>query len=78
MIAEVLKEDFFSMEEMANILIRRRVTTTEQKVEALERRIRSGTDHPPYSTYEGQRLFRKDLFRAWALKRPVVYEVKSA
>lgn len=78
MIAEVLKEEFFSMEEMATMLIRRRVTTTEQKVAALIRRIRAGTDHPPYIQIEGEYLFPKALFMGWAKKRPVVYEVKSA
>lgn len=78
MIAAALKEDFYSLEEMAQILISRRVTSIEKKVDALTRRIRAGRDHPPYCKYEGQVFFPKDRFREWAKKRPVVFEVKSA
>lgn len=69
MIAEILKEEFFSLEEMARVL--------RLKPQTLKRRIGSGTEHPPYTKIEGEYLFPRDLFRDWALKRPIIWEVRN-
>jgi hypothetical protein len=70
MIAEVLKDDFFSEEEMARMM--------RIKVATLKRRIATGTEHPPYVEIGRERLFPRDQFREWARNRKVIYEVKSA
>jgi len=68
-IAEVLKEDFFSLDEMAK--------TLRLKPATLKRRIGAGTEHPPYTKIEGEILFPRDMFRDWARKRPIIWEVRS-
>lgn len=69
MIGEILKDDFFSLDEMAKVL--------RLKPETLKRRIGAGTEHPPYSKIEGEYFFPRNLFRDWARKRPIVWEVRS-
>lgn len=69
MVSETLREDFYSEHEMAQIL--------NIKLRTLRLRIGTGTEHPPYIEIGRERLFPKDLFREWARKRPLVYEVKS-
>lgn len=78
MIAEVLKDDVYSLEEMAEILFKRnaRLATPAARQGALRRRIKTGTDHPPCSEYEGEIYFPKVPFKEWALRRPLLQEVR--
>jgi hypothetical protein len=78
MIAKALNDCVYSEEEMADILFSRnaRLVTPEARKKALRRRIQTRTEIPPCSHYEGEYYFPKEAFREWALKRPLVTEVK--
>ena len=78
MIAEVLKEDVYSLAEMAEILFARhsRLPTPEKRQAKLLRNIRSATNHPPFCEFAGQFFFPKVSFRDWAMKRPLATEVR--
>lgn len=78
MIAEVLREDVYSVADMAAILFARkkRLPTAESRQKALLRRINTRTDVPPFCEFEGEYYFPKAAFREWALKRPLLQEVR--
>jgi hypothetical protein len=78
MIAEMLGNDVWSFEEMADRIFKKkaRLPTPEARQSALRRRINAGTDHPPYAEYEGEIYFPKAAFREWALKRIITDEVR--
>lgn len=69
MIAEVLKDDFYSFEQVAK--------TLGLKPSTLKQRIYTGSDHPPYKKIEREYVFPADEFRLWALKKPTAYEANS-
>lgn len=69
MIAEVLKDEYWSLEEMAKII--------KIKSTTLKRRVSSGTNHPPVTIIAGEYLFPKDLFPQWARNHPILWEVRS-
>lgn len=68
MIAEVLKDDFYSFEDVAKHLGLRPST--------LKQRIYNGTDHPPYMKVMGQYVFPTEEFRMWIKAKPVIREVR--
>jgi hypothetical protein len=70
MIAEVLKEEFYSFDEMAMIL--------SVKPTTLKHRIYTGSKHPPFVREAGVYLFPKDSFLQWMRTKPRVAEVKGA
>jgi predicted DNA-binding transcriptional regulator AlpA len=67
-IAEILKEEFFSFEEVATML--------GLKPSTLKQRIYNGTDHPPYKKVIGQYVFPTEDFRRWVQSRPLIHEVR--
>jgi hypothetical protein len=68
MIAQALKDDFYSLDEMAAIL--------RLKTSTLKSRIYTGTEHPPYKKISTDYLFPKVEFREWVLLRPSIREVR--
>jgi hypothetical protein len=70
MIAEVLKDDFYSFDEVAAILGLRPTT--------LKQRIYNGTDHPPYTKLNREYIFPADEFRLWVKSKPIFHEVRGA
>jgi predicted DNA-binding transcriptional regulator AlpA len=69
---EFLKQNYLTMDEVATILKLRNGAKT------LRSRISRGTEHPPYVEIGNAFYFPKSEFLAWAEKRPIVWEVKSA
>lgn len=78
MIPEVLKDDVYGFEEMAEILFKAnpRLKSPIARQGALLRRLRTRTELPPCAEFEGQYYWPKVAFREWALKRPLMNEVK--
>jgi hypothetical protein len=68
-IAEVLKEDFYSFGDMAKIL--------KVSPSTLKQRIYNGSDHPPYKKIFNEYVFPTDEFRHWAISKPVLHEARG-